>query len=635
VPSLDPKTPPRFDFLRHHGKLVFLGVLGLLLTACGGSSSPPTLQGYVINGPLAGALVHVLSPAGEHIAESTTDDDGHFKVEVEQDPPYRIRTSGGYLDGTLYGGSLLAWCESRKDCMATPLTTVLVRLMDAHGFSAADARSYLSSRIGFSGDPFTDPGITAEQFLLDDARATINGGHGLDAWVSSFVLWLLDSTRPRPAGLPIPAFHPVTTHAGAGGSINPVSAMVGHGSSMIFTIIPDPGYGIASVTGCSGSLAGTSYTTGAIIRDCIVTASFVLLTAPQDVEATAGDSGITISWSAVDGAIGYNVYWSEVPGIHPDTAGSYSGVDIGVTSPHVVTGLTNGTAYHLIVTATAGGNESAPSTEVSAIPDAPVQNVATGVLNDTGATLCGDYAYDSGSGSHQNNLDCAAAGAIISASGIDSEGDPVPAAQDAHYGRDVTDHDPGDGRAGFSYTKIANTGLPLEDQTVAYATTPWSCVLDNVTGLLWEVKTDDGGLQDKDWTYTWFNADMLANGGEAGEPNGGNCHDPYDANSNPEGQPCDTAGYVAAVNAAGLCGHHDWRLPTRKELISLVDNSVASPGPTVDSNWFPNTQGSRFWTSSPYAYNTTLAWHVYFGDGNVAAHFKFLTYRVRLVRAVQ
>ena len=28
---------------------------------------------------------------------------------------------------------------------------------------------------------------------------------------------------------------------------------------------------------------------------------------------------------------------------------------------------------------------------------------------------------------------------------------------------------------------------------------------DNVTGLIREVKTDDGGLHDKDWTYTWYN----------------------------------------------------------------------------------------------------------------------------------
>ncbi len=42
-----------------------------------------------------------------------------------------------------------------------------------------------------------------------------------------------------------------------------------------FTVQPDSGYQIASVTGCNGSLIGNTYTTGAIISNCTVTASFI------------------------------------------------------------------------------------------------------------------------------------------------------------------------------------------------------------------------------------------------------------------------------------------------------------------------------------------------------------------------
>ena len=49
---------------------------------------------------------------------------------------------------------------------------------------------------------------------------------------------------------------------------------------------------------------------------------------------------------------------------------------------------------------------------------------------------------------------------------------------------------------------------------------------DNVTGLMWEVKTDDGGLRDKDWTYSWYNPDATTNGGSAGYADyGDNCFD--------------------------------------------------------------------------------------------------------------
>ena len=47
-----------------------------------------------------------------------------------------------------------------------------------------------------------------------------------------------------------------------------------------------------------------------------------------------------------------------------------------------------------------------------------------------------------------------------------------------------------------SYTKLDATGNGLPDTA-----TSWVMVRDNVTGLTWEVKTNDGSIQDKDNTY--------------------------------------------------------------------------------------------------------------------------------------
>jgi hypothetical protein len=107
----------------------------------------------------------------------------------------------------------------------------------------------------------------------------------------------------------------------------------------------------------------------------------------------------------------------------------------------------------------------------------PIQ--AAGPLNDTGIVTCGDAS--------NNELPCPVA---------DYPG------QDAEYGRDVTHNDPSDGHAGFSFTKLDANGSDLPASA-----TDWSCVRDNVTGLIWEVKTDDGGLRDQDWKYTWYNPD--------------------------------------------------------------------------------------------------------------------------------
>lgn len=230
-------------------------------------------------------------------------------------------------------------------------------------------------------------------------------------------------------------------------------------------------------------------------------------------------------------------------------------------------------------------------------------------LNDTGITTCSDATT--------NGLPCPVAG--------------FPG-QDGEFGRDVTHNDPSDGHAGFSFTKLDANGNPLAIQNGTWdesgseaAGTKWSCVQDNVTGRIWEVKTDDGGLRDKDWTYSWYNPDASANGGFPGREHGEEyC---FDAGR------CDTHKYAADVNADGLCGANDWRLPSQFELLSIASNDRYSPA--IDTGWFPNTGASWFWSSSPYAYNPLQAWGAYFGNGDIYHYTKDSAYHVRLVRGGQ
>ena len=216
-------------------------------------------------------------------------------------------------------------------------------------------------------------------------------------------------------------------------------------------------------------------------------------------------------------------------------------------------------------------------------------------LNDTGIDWCANAT--------QNFLVCPVAG--------------FPE-QDGDSGRDVTHHDDSDGHAGFSFTKLDGNGNPLSASAAS-----WTCVRDNVTGLVWEIKTDDGGLRDKDSTYTWYNPDSTNNGGSAGYQNGGSC----------TGSACDTDGFVRAVNAQGLCGTRDWRLPSAVELLSIVSDDRYYPA--IDTDWFPNTQPGWFWSSSPTAGNSGYAWSVYFYDGGVGYGGKDGALYVRLVRGGQ
>lgn len=69
--------------------------------------------------------------------------------------------------------------------------------------------------------------------------------------------------------------------------------------------------------------------------------------------------------------------------------------------------------------------------------------------------------------------------------------------------------------------------------------------------------------------------------------------------------------------AAGvdLCGWKDWRLPTRKELLTLVDDTRVSPAINTD---FFDCKSDWYWTSTEAAESSDCAWFVgfYLGDSN-------------------
>jgi hypothetical protein len=79
----------------------------------------------------------------------------------------------------------------------------------------------------------------------------------------------------------------VTPTAGINGSISPSTPQtVNYNETASFTITPGAGYHIASVIGCSGTLSGDTYTTGAVTGNCTVTATFE----PYSVKKISGAS---------------------------------------------------------------------------------------------------------------------------------------------------------------------------------------------------------------------------------------------------------------------------------------------------------------------------------------------------------
>ncbi|MBV5277412.1 DUF1566 domain-containing protein, partial [bacterium] len=82
------------------------------------------------------------------------------------------------------------------------------------------------------------------------------------------------------------------------------------------------------------------------------------------------------------------------------------------------------------------------------------------------------------------------------------------------------------------------------------------------------------------------------------------------------------------------CGARSgWRVPTVHELLSIVHRGTSDP--SIDTNYFPNTMSSYYWSSDIYAPNPAVAWYVVFGNGYTYAYFQSYDFHVRLVRSGQ
>jgi len=229
-----------------------------------------------------------------------------------------------------------------------------------------------------------------------------------------------------------------------------------------------------------------------------------------------------------------------------------------------------------------------------------VEPLNLGKLHDTGVTLCFDDSQQ---------IDC---------------GDSSFPIQDADAGRDAVSEfldKSGSGPESFDYTKFDSNGDEISNDALVF-----SCVRDNFTGLIWEVKQPTGvpAFSDLRGVENYYSMDeSLENSGTCSDDTG-----------------CTADQYVEAVNEAAFCGGANWRLPTYLELMSIMDYGDLDQDSLLPEEFFPYspnnaTLGHKFyWVSDSSAEGGAddFHWVIDMTTGDDAAIVESRGAYIRLVR---
>ena len=191
------------------------------------------------------------------------------------------------------------------------------------------------------------------------------------------------------------------------------------------------------------------------------------------------------------------------------------------------------------------------------------------------------------------------------------------------------------------YTKLDASGNKLPSSARS-----WACVLDNRSGLIWEVKTDDGGARDKDNKYRWGGKGVSDVALKWVENSPGNKY--LESRWNGGGDRYDDWNkLITAANSERLCGFSDWRVPDLYQLASLVrcrggryqnlDDGCSGSyqRPAIDTDYFPNAESSLYWSASPTAILSNYSWLLDFSSGYDYSYVRNYNRYVRLVRSGQ
>lgn len=135
-------------------------------------------------------------------------------------------------------------------------------------------------------------------------------------------------------------------------------------------------------------------------------------------------------------------------------------------------------------------------------------------------------------------------------------------------------------------------------------------VTDNLTGLQWEKKTNDGTIHDKSNVYSWSASALL-----------------------PAADGTAFTTILRTLNDGCFAGQCDWRLPTLSELQTIISGAYpCAADPCIDPVFGPTGAGA-YWTATTDATDPGHAWNVDFHIAGINLKDKFFQDDIAVVRS--
>ena len=234
---LDPATAPSTAGNFHPGAgspVIDKGNNQVRINAFYGSNPPPI--------PLEGNVLTDLD-GNDRIADGDSDSIATVDMGPYEGVSYTV---GGDVDGLL--GSGLVLTNNGGDDLA----------IAANGPFTFRAR--VSNLSSYEVTVLSQPGVPNQTCTISSGSGSVNGANVTNVAVNC-------STD----------IHTVSATVDSGqGAITPPTQNVEDGQIALFTVTPDAGWHMVAVSGCDGTLSGTTYITGAITADCSISASFAI-----------------------------------------------------------------------------------------------------------------------------------------------------------------------------------------------------------------------------------------------------------------------------------------------------------------------------------------------------------------------